>query len=765
MKLLIETTKGFVTPGTNTTLKIESRSNSFIGILAVSQTTALQSCKFDIIPKFVDNDLQTYQILSRSESNFFIRSNLKEIETTPCTAEEVDLVRGKRKTLKNDLQMTLPKYQSRIDSSSTTDCIGEILNPIKPWIFDTFISDSNTVEVTKKVSDKMAAWYISGFSINHQYGLALATPQKLIAFKQFFIKMDLPHSIKVGEILEIEILVYNFLIEDRGLNVFIIMHNDNDQFEFVNNVDDDDDNESVMESQKKMVHAMYGTRSSQYFHIRAIKAGMMNVKVKAVTNMASDELTKSLIVKRQSYNETQNNPVIINFGNNNGSAIYRERILLPKGASTPLDLIVVGDLMAESIAILQQLKVTPDIADVQRTKNFNELLYTYEYLFDTQRLSKKDLESATNALSLTVQLLLKARTENGSFSFSRQWSQFDRPDGNEFELAAEFLDIFLTLRKFVPLESSIFIDTAKFLLTFQRADGSFSDFLGHSAKIVEVFTKSDDLRERFAPQVELAIKKLEISYPNMIIAMKVQIVYALALRGKQKEVREIFKSIKSFVDEKGSSRDAVLEKTIVFGATKCILAALAVGDIEFALFSAKMILKYQKSKEMQSTYEIYYTAIAFAKLSTVLAKIPRNMNLHIESDKGFEKDLMINDFTSLAVLKFDLANDTSVINITANGTGLAFINAKYHYETNDLQQTQYFKLNVAQILLRDDQRLQLEVCVGRAQFSLNSIEGKHMYMYERMANPIVMEIYLPSGYVYDLDSKLKEQTDVVTVRI
>lgn len=83
----------------------------------------------------------------------------------------------------------------------------------------------------------------------------MAQPQKLIAFKQFFIKMDLPFAIKV-EILEIEILVYNFLIEDRGLNVFIIMYNDDHQFEFMS------DGESVTASQKKMVHAMYGTRSS-----------------------------------------------------------------------------------------------------------------------------------------------------------------------------------------------------------------------------------------------------------------------------------------------------------------------------------------------------------------------------------------------------------------------------------------------------------------------------------------------------------------------
>jgi hypothetical protein len=137
--------------------------------------------------------------------------------------------------------------------------------------------------------------------------------------------MDLPYAIKVGEILEIEILVYNFLIEDRGLNVFIIMYNDDHQFEFMN------DGESVTASQKKMVHAMYGTRSSQYFHIRALKAGTMSVKVKAVTNMASDELTKNLIVKRQGFNETQNHPVVINFGN---ASVHHEKISLapPRGA-------------------------------------------------------------------------------------------------------------------------------------------------------------------------------------------------------------------------------------------------------------------------------------------------------------------------------------------------------------------------------------------------------------------------------------------------
>lgn len=211
-------------------------------------------------------------------------------------------------------------------------------------------------------------------------------------------------------------------------------------------------------------------------------------------------------------------------------------------------------------------------------------------------------------------------------------------------------------------------------------------------------------------------------------------------------------------------RDAVVERTIIFGSTKCIMAAIEVNDIDFALLSAKMILKYQKSKKKQSTYEIYYTQIAFAKLSTVLAKVGRNMTLRIESDKGFKQDLIVNDWTSLAVQKFELPNDTLALNIYANGTGLAFINAKYEFETSVLQQTKYFQLGVEQIPSNNEEKLSLSICVSRAKFELNSIEGRHMFMYEKMANPIVLEIYLPSGFVYDLDSNLRSQNDFVTVR-
>lgn len=148
-----------MTPGTNTTLKLESRPDSFIGILAVSQTSALQSCKFDILPEQVDKDLLKYQILSMSEeSNFFLRTNLNELQSTSCSAEEWELVMGSRENLENDLQIASPKRSD----SDFDDCIGEIINPIKPWIFNTFVSEKSTEEVTKMIPDKMAAWYISG---------------------------------------------------------------------------------------------------------------------------------------------------------------------------------------------------------------------------------------------------------------------------------------------------------------------------------------------------------------------------------------------------------------------------------------------------------------------------------------------------------------------------------------------------------------------------------------------------------------------------
>lgn len=125
----------------------------------MSQTSALQNCKFDIIPEQVDKDLLKYQILSKSEeSNFFLRTSLNEFQSTSCSDEELELVMGRRENLRNDLQIASPK-RSR---SEFDECIGEIINPIKPWIFNTFVSEKSTEEVTKTIPDKMAAWYISG---------------------------------------------------------------------------------------------------------------------------------------------------------------------------------------------------------------------------------------------------------------------------------------------------------------------------------------------------------------------------------------------------------------------------------------------------------------------------------------------------------------------------------------------------------------------------------------------------------------------------
>ena len=56
-------------------------------------------------------------------------------------------------------------------------------------------------------------------------------PTNLKVFQTFFISLNLPYSIKRGEVISIPIVVFNYLNEE--LDTEVTLHNENQEFEFV----------------------------------------------------------------------------------------------------------------------------------------------------------------------------------------------------------------------------------------------------------------------------------------------------------------------------------------------------------------------------------------------------------------------------------------------------------------------------------------------------------------------------------------------------
>ena len=94
-----------------------------------------------------------------------------------------------------------------------------------------FSSEIKTT-ISEKVPDTITSWFITGFALSAENGLGLTErAEKLKVFKPFFIVLDLPYSIKSGEIVAVSIIVFNYLNADQTADV--ILYNAKNEFEFV----------------------------------------------------------------------------------------------------------------------------------------------------------------------------------------------------------------------------------------------------------------------------------------------------------------------------------------------------------------------------------------------------------------------------------------------------------------------------------------------------------------------------------------------------
>lgn len=86
--------------------------------------------------------------------------------------------------------------------------------------------------ITKKVPDTITSWIITGFSVDPFSGFGMTkNPRKLEVFQPFFVSLNLPYSVKRGEIIAIPIVVFNYM--DNDLEAEVTLDNTGQEFDFV----------------------------------------------------------------------------------------------------------------------------------------------------------------------------------------------------------------------------------------------------------------------------------------------------------------------------------------------------------------------------------------------------------------------------------------------------------------------------------------------------------------------------------------------------
>lgn len=189
-----------------------------------------------------DNDI----IYSEFSQNFIIKMDLRNWRD--CTLNETKIlskmdtpkiaVKSSAGGGKTYLKDNPDVIYDTIKHTGTNIDVDERKNFPETWIWETFLMDDETNRVSNKIPDSITTWLITAFSINSKYGLAIAEPQELVVTSDFFIEMNLPFSIKYGEILKLEVIVFNFVKPGRDMDVTLTINSINEenqqQFEFMN---------------------------------------------------------------------------------------------------------------------------------------------------------------------------------------------------------------------------------------------------------------------------------------------------------------------------------------------------------------------------------------------------------------------------------------------------------------------------------------------------------------------------------------------------
>lgn len=153
--------------------------------------------------------------------------------------------------------------------------------------------------------DTITSWIISAFAINTDNGLGLTkTARRLQVFQPFFVSLNLPYSIKRGEILTVPIIVYNYLEHD--VDASVVLHNHDNEFDFI-----DSDN-SIVENgeRKKLITIASNNGASVPFAIRPRKIGAITLKASVLSQYAGDSVLHVLNVDSEGIPKFENKALV-----------------------------------------------------------------------------------------------------------------------------------------------------------------------------------------------------------------------------------------------------------------------------------------------------------------------------------------------------------------------------------------------------------------------------------------------------------------------
>lgn len=212
-------------------------------------------------------------------------------------------------------------------------------------------STKGSGSITRKVPDTITSWIITAFSLNYKDGLGLTKQSsKLSVFMPFFIYLNLPYSIKRGEIISIQAVIFNYMKDDYSATV--TMSNEKQEFEFVENTP-----RSGSDHLTKTINATANSGTSVNFVIKSLKVGYITLKIEASTSVAGDRVEQQLLVEAEGITRYINEAILVDLRSQHTFSKFVD-VVVPNDFvpdSLKIEASLIGDLLGPALDNLDNL--------------------------------------------------------------------------------------------------------------------------------------------------------------------------------------------------------------------------------------------------------------------------------------------------------------------------------------------------------------------------------------------------------------------------
>ncbi|XP_009101151.3 complement C4-like [Serinus canaria] len=334
------------------------------------------------------------------------------------------------------------------------------------WSFEE-VESPGKHSVKNFAPDSITTWEVQAISISPEKGLCVADPHTFAVFKDFFVSLRLPYSVRRHEQLEIKAVVYNYLPNDLQVTV---------KMEAVKGLCTA---ETTAKAVQLQLLAKGNSATPAFFSVVPLTVGEIPITIIAFDRDSghSDSVRKNLRVVTEGVLQREEETICINSDLKSHTVDLNRPSNMVPGSDSHVLVSLKGNIMDQSVENclslngVERLIQVPTGCAEQTMVKMAPAVYAIEYLDASEQWVNFNPERKQEAISMIEKgytRLLEFQKEDGSYGAFKTTP-------SSVWLTAFIVKVLTRSREYFGIQDSHISNSISYLVNQQQADGSFHD--------------------------------------------------------------------------------------------------------------------------------------------------------------------------------------------------------------------------------------------------------------------------------------------------